>query len=99
MKGNPGDSVICINAPWHERNSSLPCGIKGFGPHKNELVTIDFLLIDENENVYFRIKEYPDNPNDVNFFAGFRNDFFEPLMSDKKLEDILPHAINETRKS
>lgn len=85
MKGNPGDTIICIDAPWHEACPHTPCGIINFGPKKNDIVTIDFLMEDERGVIYFRIKEYPDNPDDANYFAGFRNDFFEPIISDNDL--------------
>lgn len=95
MLAKPGDSVFCIEAPWHDENSQEPCGIRNYGPRVDEPVTVDFLLEDEYNNKYYRLKEYPDHPDDPSKFAAFRQIFFMKL-DDIKIEQVLTYKIYDT---
>lgn len=83
----PGELVICVQAPWHD--GSIPCSVHKYGPKKDEIVTIDFLMEDNHGVLFLRLVEYPNDPTDKKRFQGFMMDFFkslpEPLITTEEL--------------
>lgn len=95
MQGNPGDSVLCKDAPWHEPDNI--CTIRYYGPKVDEIVTIESLIRDERGMVYYKLKEYPTDPTDPSRDAGFVFYWFERTVSDKQLYQDLNIYSNDTR--
>lgn len=87
MRFTHGEVVVCNGAPWHD-HSEL-CEIDNYGPEKYEPVTIDIFLEDQNGTIYFRLKEYPNDPRNPEKVAAYREDFFDQLETGMSLITLI----------
>lgn len=85
MRFKSGDTVICIEAPWHNLMARVCCQFTDYGPKKDEEVTIERYC--PGDHRYLLIKEYP--ALDTFNFYGYHEALFEKLVSDEQLcEDL-----------